>query len=426
MSTISKIANANSLYKAVEDDYVSAVIGGRNVAYFAPSVNLSLKCRAKNGVEQGFINLVDDPSQINTQQAIEELSEDGTLSIREGDQASTFRLVNGALKLERVFYSRPTQDVRYKITASPGVSFHLQEELTAEEITLGAYRPDDIVNSFAVLHDRKGRFVDKNGAVIVDYGYGKVCHIKAAYWVDAVGNTVKAYQNIVGNFLTVELPSSDWLDSVVYPLRLDPELTIGGTVAGGSNIGLYSNRMQFFFVGAPAYDGVITSLSVFMNYFDYNTPDVAIMGVYKAGSPFGDKVCGSSLLTATDPSSGTKTQYDFTVAGSPTITADEDLYVSLATSKTGDYDGNSLISYAWYDTVADHPYYYATRAFDETVPDPAPSASYVSGTRLFGAFITYEYDEGGTVARDVAGTLPAFSGSVTRKTTLKRSVGGAI
>lgn len=86
-----------------------------------------------------------------------------------------------------------------------------QPPLTQEEIDEGAFRPENVVNSFAVYHKTK-----KNN----EYETGKAFHRYRAEAVDASGNRIWATDsNIVGNKVCDEF-DTDWFNSADYPVTI--------------------------------------------------------------------------------------------------------------------------------------------------------------------------------------------------------------
>jgi len=232
MADFKKIIEKPALYEAADTENIKAVVGGINTDYFAPSANISFKMQS--GKEQYFFNICDDVDQVKTV-GIAENFDKNKLAIRDGDQESTFELKETSLKIERVFYVKPTVAPKYKLAFSPGVSFHYQPELTPEEIAEGCFRPDNVVGSYAVYCDKSGHYKDRSGNTIVNYGCGKIGHLYAPYWTDADGKKVKGTQEIKDGVLTFALPGQKWIDTATLPIKLDPD--VGYDTAGGSSGG---------------------------------------------------------------------------------------------------------------------------------------------------------------------------------------------
>lgn len=230
MADFIKILEKPTLYEAVDTDDIKVVVGGINTDYFAPSVNISFKFQS--GEEKAFFNICDDIDQIKTVWIAENFN-GSKLAIRDGDVESTFELLPMSLKIERVFYVKPTVAPKYKLTFSQGISFHYQPELITEEMAEGRIRPDNVVGSYAVYCDKSGHHKDSNGSTLANYGCGKIGHLYAPYWIDAAGKKIKGTQEIKDSILTFPLPDSKWLDSATLPIKLDPDVgytTVGETL----------------------------------------------------------------------------------------------------------------------------------------------------------------------------------------------------
>ena len=92
-----------------------------------------------------------------------------------------------------------------------------------------AYRPENVVGSYAVYHAYK---------MHNEYKTGKAFHIYRPKLIDAEGNEAWCRLNISNNLLKIEIPQ-DFLDRAVYPVVIDPTFgyeTKGGTAEqGGKN-----------------------------------------------------------------------------------------------------------------------------------------------------------------------------------------------
>lgn len=275
-----KIPDKSKLYSAANTDAVDVAVGGKNVINFAPSVNVSFKF--KTGEEQCFFNICDDIEQIKTV-GKEEDWKGNKLKIKDGDVESTFELFESSLKIERIFYVKPITAPKYKLTYSTGISFYYQPELTAEEIEEGLYRPDNVVGSYAVYYDKAGHYKNSDGSTKVDYGSGKIGHLYAPYWVDSVGSRIKGTQRIDKNFLIFDLPSDEWLDTAVYPIKLDPDL--GYTTAGASEYTLNAYRYGTKNTTGVGESGRLESISVAWKSTNTAYDRVIGLGLYEGASP---------------------------------------------------------------------------------------------------------------------------------------------
>jgi hypothetical protein len=279
LTDFTQITDKPTLYKAVDDDRLRIEIGG-STDYFAPSVNMSFKLKSDS--EKYFLNICDDEEQVKTDKVTETFDKD-LISVKVGDVESTFKSIDNSLKIERIFYTKPTEVVKYKLAFSKGVEFLYQGELTTEEIKDGRIRPDNVVGSYAIYCDKANHIQDKSGNTVVNYGCGKLGHLYAPYWFDAKGSEIKGTQELIGNTLTFALPSEKWLDNAAYPIRLDP--TLGAESAGASE---YYN--QFGYALATHYtateDGTATEIGSYVRHTSGSTRNIKLT-VYDndAGGP---------------------------------------------------------------------------------------------------------------------------------------------
>lgn len=257
------VEKAGSTYELINDARVKAVAGGK-LSYFAPSVNFSYEF--ESGEEKLFLNICDDPDRLDTSKVSEKLEAD-ILKVKAGGVESSFQMVDDRLKICRTFDTQPTTAPKYRIAQSEGIVWAYQGELTPEEIEEGCIRPDDVVGSYAIYCSNKGHIKRADGTTKVNYQTGKLCHMFAPYWVDAVGTTIKGVQTFNDNWLTFELPPKEWLDAAVYPVTLDP--TVGNTSVGGTTnltdsigfAGYLDGTGEFY---SPTSDGILDSVSAYL------------------------------------------------------------------------------------------------------------------------------------------------------------------
>lgn len=150
----------------------------------------------------------------------------------------THRIKTGSLKWETVYESLadlPDNYAVFDISNPPGLTFHYQAVLTAEEIAEGCVRPDSVIGSYAVYWPQSGRIIRADGTERVNYETGKYCHIYRPEWVAANGERIWGKQTIVGSELriAVPLPWIQSLGSAAFPLVLDP--TFGYGSEGATN-----------------------------------------------------------------------------------------------------------------------------------------------------------------------------------------------
>jgi len=118
--------------------------------------------------------------------------------------------------------------ISFPITSS-GLNFYYQPELTQEEMDEGAYRPDNVVGSYAVYHSTKRDHIIGQ----TNYRAGKAFHIYRPMLIDNAGDITWADLMITDTELIIDFSKiQDWLSKAKYPVRIDP--TFGYTTAGAS------------------------------------------------------------------------------------------------------------------------------------------------------------------------------------------------
>lgn len=399
MADFIKILDKPALYQAADTDNIKAVVGGVNTEHFAPSVNVSFKMQS--GVEQYFFNICDDPDQVQTIGKTEVQAGD-KLAVQDGEIVSTFTLSETSLKIERVFYQKPTQAPRYKLAFSPGVSFHYQdtlendyarelgEWLTAgglvENFPLGSSledylsthgRPDNVVGSYAVRCDQKGHYKNADGSTRVNYGTGKIGHLYAPYWTDSSGKKIKGTQEIIGNILTFALPPQEWIDSAVLPVTLDPD--VGYTTAGSSFTAVSGNYAFYAGTFSPTSSGTLDSIEAYLRV----DADISYtFGVYGVATSAPDNL----IAVTAGGDVGTGISWRQQALGDEEIISGDDYFLAL-NHESGDtgrffYDTGSLV------ILVESDLYVAG-----SLPDPADSGAHAT-SRDHSIFATYTEDSG--------------------------------
>lgn len=378
MADFIKIIDKPALYEAADTENIKAVVGGINTEYFAPSANFSLKFAS--GEEEKFFNICDDPDQIQTVGLAEDF--DGSkLSIRDGDIESTFTLGDTSLKIERVFYTKPTVAPKYKLAFSPGVQFFYQPELTQEAIAEGCVRPDNVVGSYAVYCDKQGHYKDKNGNTLANYGCGKIGHLYAPYWTDAAGVKIKGTQEIQGNTLAFVLPPQEWIDAAILPITLDPDIgysTIGASK--GANAA-YTYACGPFSAGSS---GTADTVSAYVDITSNGT-DIRL-GYYDAKTgPLADNLIGQSNLQTLDTYdyNGTNGALQVSLTGGVrTIVSGDDYFTAFLRAS-----GTMSV---YYDTISANRYYGSSSGDDFVDPFTYTSSS----SRQYSVWVDYTEDSG--------------------------------
>jgi len=170
-----------------------------------------------------------------------------------------------------------TNKIEFDIETS-GLDFFYQPELTPEEIAEGAFRPENVVGSYAVYHSTKGGMNDINGK---EYKTGKAFHIYRPHIIDAEGKETWGILNIANEIYSVEIPQ-DFLDKAVYPIKSND--TFGYTTLGGSSIFPNSSEAWSVKVTSPV---------------DISTATINSMSVGGSGTGSNKGVVWNSDATAT-------------------------------------------------------------------------------------------------------------------------------
>lgn len=141
-------------------------------------------------------------------------------------------------EFEIVLRERPVSNVVEMAIETEGLKFYYQPELTQAEIDEGATRPENVVGSYAVYHATCGN-MHKGQATAQKYQTGKAFHIYRPKVVDANGDWIWGELSIdsEAGILSITV-DQQWLDSAVYPVRVDPTFGYvdenGDGIVGGS------------------------------------------------------------------------------------------------------------------------------------------------------------------------------------------------
>lgn len=142
-----------------------------------------------------------------------------------------------AFKIDVLLNEKPdTNQFCYTIEGWEDYDFFYQPALTPEEIAEGASRPEEIVGSYAVYH----KTLKNHRVGSTNYETGKVAHIPYPYiWsVNATSTKHRAEAfDITDGRMCVTVAQSD-LDTMEYPVRIDPTLGYTSIGASETTIGL--------------------------------------------------------------------------------------------------------------------------------------------------------------------------------------------
>ena len=242
--------------KGKPKDLITVEIGDTKVSDFMPQVKL---CRWGDDEETNEVNFsvrLKDEDTINTATISTDKDkivwEKGNIKIENYD----FTEDEGGYKFVWYLKSKPlTNKVEFTIQ-SKGLDFFYQPELTAEEIAEGAFRPENVVGSYAVYHQTKGGM---NDSADKEYKTGKAFHIYRPHIIDANGAETWGNLHIENVIYSVEIPQ-DFLDTAVYPIKSND--TFGYTTIGGSDLTASTDSLQGSYFLSPG-NGTITSITYY-------------------------------------------------------------------------------------------------------------------------------------------------------------------
>lgn len=173
----------------------------------------------------------------------------------------------GAYEFEVILKEKPaTNKIEFTLNTK-GLDFFYQPELTQQEIDEGAFRPENVVGSYAVYaSENKTNYVGGK-----EYKVGKVGHIFRPKIIDSIGKGTWGILNIdkIAGILSIEIPQ-DFLDNAVYPIIIDP--TFGyGTVGASMDNGPGDNYFGGSLFTSPADAQTANSITAYIGGYGDST-----------------------------------------------------------------------------------------------------------------------------------------------------------
>jgi hypothetical protein len=366
----------------------TVVIGGRDEARVLPNTNISFPCGS--GTERYWLNLNRTGAPACSAIAAEPTTNG---IITEVGDAFSFD-AQGRLKWDVVFAAHPgVYAWEWSVKHSPGVTFHHQPELTAEEIAEGHIRSADVVGSYAVYGDRSGRFVGRDGTVLADYGTGKLCHIYRPLFIDANGREAYGTLDITDGIMTVGMDAA-WMDSAAYPVRLDP--TLGYEATGASAIPLAnSQHANWAYDETIAADITLQSGHIYCGSLSGGI-GAFVIGLYSKGAT----LAASALLASSGSIAlGSGSEFTWRSASMPgSVAANTPMVISCLETNT---DGSVR---SQYDTVS----WGSGKSGSNATGAMLPTLSGLSdNSRQLSMYVTYEVAQAETIEATVAAVMPA-------------------
>lgn len=321
----------------------------------------------------------------------------GQPAFKYGNDKFRFRMYvteYGAFEFDAIIRKRPANGKYYFPfnIESKGLTFWFQPPLTQAEIDDGDFRPDSVVNSYAVYHssrDNNKRIINGTDTTFENYETGKAFHVYRPKIWDAAGDTVWGFVEIdtlLGK-MTIG-PDPTWAANADLPIYVDP--TFGFSTKGGTASGNAAGSIWGLGPHAPASSGDATSVSF---WADGISGEDFTLGIYDDVSSLPE-----NLLRDTPGGTGG-------ADGWQTQTLDSDLGITGST--------NYWLAVAFND--ASTQYYDAVGGFSRqrndaityvsgTMEDPMPSLS-GSTSRKYSIYATYTETVSVTVGDYVHGPL---------------------
>lgn len=176
----------------------------------------------------------------------------------------------GGVEFDTILDTKPADNKIVFPIETQGLKFYYQPPLTQKEIDEGAFRPENVVGSYAVYHESKQGDYSKMGGK--NYMAGKAFHIYRyrPKIIDASGKEIWGELNIEeqAGTLTITIPQ-DWLDNAVYPVTIDPNF--GYETKGGTELGIGAGIRAFLATGAA---GTVNSVTAYYKQFSIDTPKI--------------------------------------------------------------------------------------------------------------------------------------------------------
>lgn len=170
-------------------------------------------------------------------------------------------------EFEIILKEKPLTNLVQMSIETKRLNFYYQPELTQEEIDEGAFRPENVVGSYAVYHESKQGDYSKIG--LHNYMAGKAFHIYRPKIIDSTDKEVFGDLNIdiENKLLTVTIPQ-EFLDNAVYPVRHAAGLTFGYESAGASSSTLGGYIYTYPFTSGGS--GTLTNITFYANLVSVN------------------------------------------------------------------------------------------------------------------------------------------------------------
>lgn len=285
---------------------------------------------------------------------------------------------DGGFEFDLVLDEQPKSNKIEFSIKHKGLNFFHQDKLTKEEIDQGFFRPEHVINSYAIYHKTK----KNNIAGGKHYKTGKVFHIYRPKIFSADGNWVWGKLNIdeENNILSVTIPD-DFYNNALYPILVDP--TFGYTSVGSGTHSWNVNQIRGTNASQnPGENGTVDSIS-----FYARIANMTVRGGLYIGSD-------ESFLAGTGEGTGNSAnEWVVLDYSSPPSVSDQGYRVALfAGTSTFQIAADSLANAGFYDLNGTYP----------TWEDPLNPTVY--GWK-YSIYATYTAEGGEEYTKDLSETL---------------------
>ena len=261
------------------------------------------------------------------------------------------------------------------------VVLYYQPALTQEEIDDGAFRPDNVVGSYAVYHaTKKDHIIGQT-----NYMTGKVAHIYRPEAIDANGDRVWCDMVADGGKIRVTVPQ-DFLDNAVYPVVLDP--LIGSDSIGGS-WGSWSTNRYLGKALTTTEAGTLTGISAYV--WGFNAADAFKGVLVLPTNSYSGSIVTNGVGAALVKGTGDAAWVESTYSTSPSLADATEYWFSIVTY------GPSF--YIAYDSGGNTEYESDNNYSSPT--DPTTTSNLTHTVSIYG---TYTTGGGGTDTCTYSGT----------------------
>jgi len=246
-----KMENASFIREAKDENSIQIEVGDKTKQKFSPEMNIrkwdnevSMKVKPKTNSKSKKKDFIIDGEKIK---------------YKEDKKEFHFYEIENGYEVEVILLEKPASNIVEMEIETAGLDFFYQPELTQQEIDDGAFRPENVIGSYAVYHSTKANHIlgQKN------YMSGKAFHIFRPLIIDSAGKEVWGELNIdeKKGILTVEI-SQEFLDDAVYPVIVDP--TFGEEGIGGTYFDTgATERMTGSLFTSPANMDTVSSISLY-------------------------------------------------------------------------------------------------------------------------------------------------------------------